>query len=592
MSPCRRPSAFPLLIAAALLVLAPAAGRSQEKAAPPKPAELTARLIGHAHIDLSWLWRWEESVLDVAVQTFKGTLAQMEKMAGLTFAQSQPAVYDAVAKADPALFQAIKDKIKQGTWRPVGGMWAEPDMNMPDGESLARQLLYGKRYFLDQFGVDVTVGWNPDTFGHNWQTPQILAKAGIPYYVFGRCAPENVPAFWWEGKDGTRILCYVPQGWYNVSLRDGIRDTIVKAASQGPLRDFMILYGAGDHGGGPRDTDLEAIKAFGRDPAHPKLEFTTPEAFFKIVEASGAALPVVDRELNFTFPACYTTQTEAKKANRELEGLLAAAEAFSTVAVASGYRDYYPERDLDEAWKIVLRNQFHDILDGSSIGPVYEEALKAYAEARERGRRALDFSLETLAASVDTRGEGQPVLVFNPLLWERTDVVAVPLPDPAAGPVRVFDAKGAEVACQTESSREFPRPSRDQGCLYGRGRALAGLQALSDRKATRRQAVSVRIRPGLGPGERVPQGRPEPEDGLDFQHLRQSRRSRDSARARLPCGRWPMSPKTCRPGSSASRASSGRWARWGAGSRSSSPARPAPSCGSALCSAAQPSSRS
>jgi alpha-mannosidase len=454
----RRPFVFPLpiLLAAGLLLLAPAVGRSQEKSSPPKPSELTARLIGHAHIDLSWLWRWEESVLDVAVQTFKGTLAQMEKMAGLTFAQSQPAVYEAVAKADPALFQAIKDKVKQGTWRPVGGMWAEPDMNMPDGEALARQLLYGKRYFLDQFGVDVTVGWNPDTFGHNWQTPQILAKAGIPYYVFGRCAPENAPAFWWEGKDGTRILCYVPQGWYNVSLRDGIRDTIVKAASTSPLRDFMILYGAGDHGGGPRDTDLEAIRAFRQDATHPKLEFTTPEAFFEIVKASGSSLPIVKRELNFTFPACYTTQTETKRANRELEGLLVTAEAFSTVAVASGYRDYYPERDLDEAWKIVLRNQFHDILDGSSIGPVYEEALKAYAEARERGRRALDFSLETLSAAVDTRGEGQPVLVFNPLLWERTDVVAVPLAGSAAGPVRIFDARGAEVACQVETVESLP----------------------------------------------------------------------------------------------------------------------------------------
>ncbi len=415
-------------------------------------------------------------------------------------------------------------------------MWAEPDMNMPDGESLARQLLYGKRYFLDQFGVDVTVGWNPDTFGHNWQTPQILAKAGIPYYVFGRCAPENVPAFWWEGKDGTRILCYVPQGWYNVSLRDGIRETIVKAASQGPLRDFMILYGAGDHGGGPRDTDLDAIKAFGRDPAHPKLEFTTPEAFFKIVEATGAALPVVKRELNFTFPACYTTQTEAKRANREMEGLLAAAEAFSTVAVASGYRDYYPERDLDEAWKIVLRNQFHDILDGSSIGPVYEEALKAYAEARERGRRALDFSLETLAASVDTRGEGQPVLVFNPLLWERTDVVAVPLPGPAAGPVTRLRCQGDGSRMSDRKRRESPRPSRDQDRLHGRSRALAGLQALSDRKASRRQAGILRVRLGYGHGERVPQGRPEPEDGLDYQHLRQSRRPRDSARPGRPAG--------------------------------------------------------
>jgi alpha-mannosidase len=148
------------------------------------PRDFTAHLVGHAHIDLSWLWRWEETVHDVAFQTFKGTLAQMDKMPGLTFAQSQAAIYEAIEKNYPDLFKAIQAKVKAGTWLPVGGMWVEPDLNMPDGESLARQLLYGKRYFLDKFGVDVKVGWNPDSFGHNWQLPQIMAKAGLKYYIF------------------------------------------------------------------------------------------------------------------------------------------------------------------------------------------------------------------------------------------------------------------------------------------------------------------------------------------------------------------------------------------------------------------------
>ncbi|RPI99897.1 MAG: alpha-mannosidase, partial [Candidatus Aminicenantes bacterium] len=136
--------------------------------APASPRDLTAHLIGHAHIDLSWLWRWEETVADIAKYTFKGTLAQMDKMPGLTFAQSQAAIYEAIEKDQPELFAEIAGKIKAGTWVPVGGMWVEPDANMPDGEALARQLLYGKRYFLDKFGVDVKVGWNPDTFGHSW----------------------------------------------------------------------------------------------------------------------------------------------------------------------------------------------------------------------------------------------------------------------------------------------------------------------------------------------------------------------------------------------------------------------------------------
>ena len=401
---------------------------SRVNAQVPNLRDYTVHLVGHAHIDLSWLWRWEETVHDVAFQTFTGTLAQMDKMPGLTFAQSQAALYEAIEKDYPAVFQSIKDKIKDGTWVPVGGMWVEPDLNMPDGEALARQLLYGKRYFLDKFGVDVKVGWNPDSFGHNWQLPQILAKSGIPYYVFGRCAPEKTVAFVWEGKDGSKLLAYVPQGWYNVSLKDGARDIVLDAAKISPLKDLMILYGEGDHGGGPRDSDLRAIETYKNDKSHPRLEFVTPENYFKILERQKADLPSFARELNFTFPACYTTQAETKKNNRKAEALLVTAEKFSALAVASGFRDYYPERDIDEAWKIVLRNQFHDILDGSSIGPVYDEVRGFYKAAMDRGQRALDFSLETITNGIDTRGDGLPLVVYNPLAWDRTEPVVCDVP--------------------------------------------------------------------------------------------------------------------------------------------------------------------
>ena len=432
--------------------------------APVPPRELAAHLIGHAHIDLSWLWRWEETVADIARYTFKGTLAQMDKMPGLTFAQSQAAIYDAIEKDQPELFAEISRKIKEGTWVPVGGMWVEPDANMPDGEALARQLLYGKRYFLDKFGVDVKVGWNPDTFGHSWQLPQILRRAGIDSYVFGRCAPGPDPThfFWWEGMDGSRVLGYVPAGWYNVSLQDGTRKILETGRKNTDIKDFMILYGAGDHGGGPRDVDLAAIKKFRDDPNEPRLMFDLPEAYLKgIAVANGAGLPVVKRELNFTFPACYTTQAATKKNNRQLESLLVTAEKFSAIAATSGYRDYYPERDIDEAWKIVLRNQFHDILDGSSIGPVYDEVAGFYRQARTRGERALDFSLETIGNAIDTRGEGFPVVVYNPLAWDRTepafaDVVVPPdgkTAKPWAGTVRLTDGDGKDIPVQVLEKR-------------------------------------------------------------------------------------------------------------------------------------------
>ena len=418
------------------------------------PRDYTAHLVGHAHIDLSWLWRWEETVNDIAVQTFKGTLAQMAKMPGLTFAQSQPAVYEAIEKNYPSLFEEIRGKVRQGTWFPVGGMWAEPDLNMPDGEALARQLLYGKRYFLDKFGFDVTVGWNPDAFGHNWQLPQILSKAGIHYYVFERCAPEKKPFFWWEGKDGSRVLCHVPQGWYLVNLKDGLNEVLKDASTETPVKDFLILYGEGDHGGGPRDSDMAAIEKYKNDPNHPRMVFSGPEAYFKKIEASGVDFPVVRKELNFTFPACYTTQAATKKWNRTMESLLLQAERFSALAVAAGFRDYYPERDIDEAWKTTLRNQFHDILDGSSIGPVYEESGRFYREAQARGQRALDFSLETILNAADTRGEGMPLAVFNPLFWPRTDPVTaeIVLPKGAEG-VAVLTPDGKPVPVQILEKR-------------------------------------------------------------------------------------------------------------------------------------------
>ncbi len=411
----------------------------------------TAHLVGHAHIDLSWMWRWEETVRDIAVYTFRGTLEMMDKVKGLTFAQSQAALYDAIERNNPDLFAAIRAKVKAGAWIPVGGMWTEPDLNMPDGEALVRQLLYGQRYFREKLGVPTKVGWCPDSFGHNAQLPQILKKAGIDYYVFERCAPDKMPLFWWEGLDGSRVLAYAPPGWYDLSLRDGLDQPVTDAARNSPVKDFMLLYGEGDHGGGPRAADIEAYEQHAKAPGLLRWEFSTPEKYFRRITGLGIDFPVVKGELNFVFPGCYTTQAETKKNNRRAESLLLTAEKFSSAAVFGRFRDYYPELDLDEAWKIVLRNQFHDILCGSSIGPVYDETAASYGEAFERGRRALDFSLETIIDGVDTRGEGWPIIVFNPLFWERTGEVDVELalPADAGGPgLTIKDPQGRIVPCQ------------------------------------------------------------------------------------------------------------------------------------------------
>lgn len=415
------------------------------------PAGYSVHLVGHAHIDLSWLWRWEETLRDVVVNTFRGTLEMMNKVKGLTFAQSQVALYEAMEKDEPQIYEKIKAKIREGTWVPVGGMWSEPDLNMTDGESLVRQLLYGQRYLRLKFGTQARVGWNPDSFGHSFQLPQILKKSMIDFYVLERCAPDKTPVFWWEGPDGSRVLSYAPPGWYNISLRYGVNKVIASAAENTPIKDFMILYGEGDHGGGPRRTDIEAYFKSVKNKSWPRMSFASPNDYFQRIAGRGIDFPVVKRELNFTFPACYTTQAGVKKYNRRAESLLLTAEKFSSLAKFAGFRDYYPERDLDEAWKIVLRNQFHDILAGSSIGPVYEEAADSYREAFERGRRALDFSLETITNDIDTRGQGWPVVVFNSLFWDRTSeveaVLSVPEGEADSG-LSIIDPQGQEIPCQ------------------------------------------------------------------------------------------------------------------------------------------------
>jgi alpha-mannosidase len=211
------------------------------------------------------------------------------------------------------------------------------------------------------------------------------------YNVFLRCDPKNMSLFWWEGLDGTRVLCYVPPVWFTSRLDGNFLEDVLEKAKKTGLKDLMVLHGEGDHGGGPRVSDLQALERLRRDPGSPNLVFGSPETFPDKLRVDTAAIPVHRGELNFIFPGCYTSQAETKKNNRKGEQLLLTAEVFSAVAYEERYRKYFPERDLDEAWKILLRNQFHDILPGSSIGPVYDEAALHYEEAFRRGSRAPGF---------------------------------------------------------------------------------------------------------------------------------------------------------------------------------------------------------
>jgi len=413
----------------------------------PVAAELknfAVHLVGHAHIDMNWLWLWPETV-EVCRSTFRGALDFMREFPEFTFSQSQASTYVAVEQNYPDIFAEIGQRVKEGRWEVTGGTWVEGDMNMASGEAIARQILYAKRYFRDKFGVDVRIAWEPDTFGHAWTIPQILKKAGIDYYYFCRCG-KGIPMFWWEAPDGSRVLAYNVDG-YGGGINDSIGNLPLEFSRTYGVADSMQVYGVGDHGGGPTRTDVESALELQRRLVFPRVKFSTAQAFFDRALSQTTKFPVVRDELNFTFEGCYTTHADIKRWNRTSENLLPAAEAFS--ALAAAYGRAYPRDGFTTAWRNTCFNQFHDIFDGSAIHGAYDYSRGLFDETHKLGSHALNGALRVLASRVDTRGKGASLVVFNPMAWDRTDTVtaAVDLPAGLAG-VRVTDDRGKEVPAQ------------------------------------------------------------------------------------------------------------------------------------------------
>src|SRR6202522_3798609 len=241
------------------------------------------RLTGNSHIDAAWLWPWTETV-QVVHNTFSTALQLMNEYPQYTYTQSAAAYSEWMCEKYPAICSEIQDRVKQGRWEMVGGMWVEPDLNMPDGESLVRQLLIGKRYFRDKFGVDVRIGWNPDSFGYNWQLPQIYKKSGIDYFVTQKMDwndTNHLPfkLFWWQSPDGSKVLTYFPHD-YDLGIEpEMLAKDLAQARERNPgLPEMMHLFGIGDHGGGPTRAMLDA----GVRWTDPKMVY--PKAFFGVAQ--------------------------------------------------------------------------------------------------------------------------------------------------------------------------------------------------------------------------------------------------------------------------------------------------------------------
>ncbi len=416
--------------------------------------QFTIRAVGNSHIDLAWLWPWEEA-LEVVRDTFGTALELIGEYPGFIYAQSSAQDFLWLEKYYPPEFEEIQRRVKDGRWEMVGGMWCEPDLNMPCGESLVRQLLTGKRYFQQKFGVDVKIGWNPDSFGYSWQLAQIYKRSGVDYFITQKMSwndttPFPYKLFWWESPDGSRVLTYFPHGYSNGI--SPVRDSQY-IAEDTPLcsgyRQQMLLYGVGDHGGGPTRAMLDAAVRWQNSPqaAFPNFKFSTAQEFFNDVESDLAKLnlPVWKSELYLQYHrGTYTTQAESKKRMRASERLMLDTEKFASLAMLDGRE--YEQRRFEDCWRRVCFDQFHDMLAGSGIHINYVDEAENLEFVRLAMQPVLRGSLERQAARADTRGTGQAVVVFNPLSWDRTDVteVEVQFPGPVAG-IEVADPAGDPV---------------------------------------------------------------------------------------------------------------------------------------------------
>ncbi|HLQ51680.1 MAG TPA: hypothetical protein VK129_09295, partial [Terriglobales bacterium] len=429
--------------------------------------QFTIRAVGNSHIDMAWLWPWTETV-EVVRDTYGTALQLMREYPDFTYVQSTAQAYSWMEEKYPDLFHQMQQRVKEGRWEIVGGMWVEPDLNMPDGESLVRQLLVGKRYFNSRFGVDVNIGWNPDSFGYNWQLPQIYKKSGIDYFVTQKISWNETTVFpyklfWWQSPDGSRVLTYFPHDYDNPHTPNsgidpaGIANDVAHYVPETNFPEIMHLYGVGDHGGGPTRAMLDDILALEQPSvAFPRFTFSTPHEFFhdlqQSVDQGKLKPPVWNDELYLEYHrGCYTTQAETKKLIRQSEELLQNAEKFASLSFLEKHS--YPQSEFEESWRKVLFDHFHDIMPGSGIAVNYVDAARNLGEVELQGEKALHGALDELAAHVNTQGAGVPVIIYNPLSWERTEPVVVEAQMPAAVQhVEIQDASGKPLLSQVIST--------------------------------------------------------------------------------------------------------------------------------------------
>ena len=381
--------------------------------------------IGHSHIDMNWLWTWPDTI-DTCHRTWNSAMNLMDQFPDFKYVQSQPAAYVPIEKMYPDEFKRMQTMSAEGRWDIVGGLWNESDTDIPSGEGLARSFLIGQNYFKLKFGKYAATGWLPDSFGHTWQLPQIMELSGIKYYYHMRCG-NGMELTWWQSPDGSRVL---KANTPSYDARPDPDQLVVPAQNEAQLNmpQSVVIFGVGDHGGGPTRQQILRIQSYQQDPIFPKVHFIGADDYFEQLaqQPTAAALPVVDSDLQYTFEGCYTTHADMKKALRSSENNLYSAEVLSSLAAMTGLA--YPTEAFDDAWKPTAFAQFHDIAAGSAIHSTYDWMHEQLAPAIAFETEQTDKSLDALTADVDTRGSGaNPIVVWNSLSFTRDDVVKVTL---------------------------------------------------------------------------------------------------------------------------------------------------------------------
>ncbi|WEK55256.1 MAG: alpha-mannosidase [Candidatus Cohnella colombiensis] len=409
------------------------------------------KMVGQSHIDVAWLWPVRETVRKSS-RTFSTMNTLMDEYPEFKYAQSQPLLYQFVKDNDPSLYAKIKERVAEGRWELVGGMWIEPDLNLPSGESLIRQLVHGQRFYQQEFGKQVDIEWLPDTFGYCASLPQILQQAGITRFMTSKLNWNDTNVFpydlfQWQGIDGTQLLTFLNHGLNEHTKPKDIKEHWESFRQKDLHHEQMLLYGHGDGGGGVTREMLEQIKRAELMPGLPKATFGTATEFFDNIGADRTDLPVWQGDLYLELHrGTYTTHARNKRWNRKAEILYREAEVWQQLATPYGVQsDEQAFRDqMDKGWKLLLLNQFHDIIPGSAIPEVYVTSEEEYKSVFEIGDTALEQSLKSISTQISTMGEGKPYVVYNSFGWNRDEIVTIRGGSELSG-LAAYDANGVQL---------------------------------------------------------------------------------------------------------------------------------------------------